>query len=181
MNKILRSNLTTFWRSVFSFHCVRGASNSICLVLDTVTTSTAVHGSPRSLYPSSFRCAPIFTPELSRDLPDGPGCAHESSWCPLLYKVMFCVSRLDVNHSFEPSCFSFVFHFMFQTRRTSDDAPRVLVAASGPWRPPPPVASASVWYCKGRWRFGYSRSLFNGSGSRHDTMFSDAAAWNCPS
>ena len=51
---------------------------------------------------------------------------------------MFCVSCLNVNHSFEPSCFSFVFHFVFLTRRTSDDAPRVLVAASGPGRPPPP-------------------------------------------
>ncbi len=77
--------MTTFCKSVFSFHCVRGASNPIrsnpiCLVLDTATTSPAVHGSPQPLYPSSFKCAPAFTPELSRDLPGGPGCAHESSW-----------------------------------------------------------------------------------------------------
>jgi hypothetical protein len=68
-----------FLRSVFSFHCVRGASNPIRLVLDTVTTSTAVHGSSLPLYPSSFKCAPAFTPERSRDLPGGPGCTHESS------------------------------------------------------------------------------------------------------
>ncbi len=38
----------TFCKAFLSFHCVRGASNPISLVLDTVTTGTAV------LYPSRF-------------------------------------------------------------------------------------------------------------------------------
>ncbi len=60
----------------------------------------------------------------------------------LLYKVMFCVSRLDVHHYFEPSCFSFVFHSVFQMRRTSDDAPQSpIISASR--RPSPPVPSES--------------------------------------
>ena len=56
-----------------------GTSDAFRFVLDTVAPGQAVHGSPLPLYPNSFRCAPTFTPELSRDLPDGPGCAHESS------------------------------------------------------------------------------------------------------
>ena len=72
-------NFTTKIRKFFRFHCVRAASNPFRLVLDTVTPCTAVHGSPRPLYPSSFKCAPAFTPVRSRDLPGGPGCAHGSS------------------------------------------------------------------------------------------------------
>ena len=135
-------NFTTKIRKFFRFHCVRAASNLFRLVLDTVTPCTAVHGSPRPLYPSSFKCAPAFTPVRSRDLPGGPGCAHGSSWGLLLYKVMFCVSRLDVNHYFEPSRVSFVFQFCVSTRRTSDDAPQS-PSFSASRRPPPPVPSES--------------------------------------
>ena len=102
-------NFTTKIRKFFRFHCVRAASNPFRLVLDTVTPCTTVHGSPRPLYPSSFKCAPAFTTVRSRYLPGGPGCAHDSSCGLLLYKVIFCVSSLDVNHSFEPSRVSFVF------------------------------------------------------------------------
>ncbi len=59
-----------------------------------------------------------------------------------MYKVMFCVSRLDVNHYFELSCFSFVFQFVFQLRRTSDDAPRSPIFSASR-RPPPSITSES--------------------------------------
>ena len=59
-----------------------------------------------------------------------------------MYKVMFCVSRLDVNHYFEPSCFSFVFQFVFQMRRSSNYAPRSPIFSASR-RPPPPVTSES--------------------------------------
>ncbi len=75
-------NFTTKIRKFFSFHCVRAASNPFRLVLDTVTPSTAVHSSPRPLYPSSFKCARACTPEQSRYLPGGPGCAHGTKSCP---------------------------------------------------------------------------------------------------
>ena len=55
---------------------------------------------------------------------------------------MFCVSRLDVNHYFEPSRVSFVFRFCVSTRRTSDDAPQS-PSFSASRRPPPPVPSES--------------------------------------
>ena len=174
-------NFTTKIRKFFRFHCVRAASNPFRLVLDTVTPLTAVHGSPRPLYPSNFKCAPAFTPVRSRDLPGRPGCAHGSSWGLLLYKVKFVFRAWMSIIILNRPVFHFVFHFVFQMRRTSDDAPNRRFRAQTPLGPPPSVVSASVWYCKGRWRFGYSRSLFNESGSRHDTMYSDAAAWNCPS
>ena len=75
-------NFTTKIRKFFRFHCVRAASNPFRLVLDTVTPLTAVHGSPRPLYPSSFKCARACTPEQSRYLPGGPGCAHGPKSCP---------------------------------------------------------------------------------------------------
>jgi hypothetical protein len=88
---------------------VLGASNAFRFVLNTVRPCPAMHSRARPLYPNRFPCAPAFTPERSRDQPSGPRCTHESSCGLLLYKIMICVLHVDVNHYFEPSCFSFVF------------------------------------------------------------------------
>ncbi len=56
-------NVTTKILKFLSFHCVRGASNAFCFVLDTVTPCTAVHCIPQPLYPSRNSCTPAFIPE----------------------------------------------------------------------------------------------------------------------
>ncbi len=108
-----------------------GASNAFRLVLDTVTPCMAAHGSPRPLYSSRIPRAPAFKPdslpEWSLDLPGGPGCAHEPKFCPTGVQLKLSVFRLEY-----VECYSILLtvlcficaSFVFQMRRTSDDAPK---------------------------------------------------------